>query len=87
MAITQYILGIKPTYRGLSVKPVIPGDWAGFEAKRVFRGVVYNIKVEKHSKRGTTSFSVDGQMIEGCIIPIPHQGTREVNVLVELAAK
>jgi len=86
VAITQYILGIKPTYRGLSVKPVIPGDWAGFEAKRVFRGVVYNIKVEKHSKRGTTSFSVDGQMIEGCIIPIPPQGTREVNVLVELAA-
>ena len=87
VAITQYILGIKPTYRGLSVNPVIPGDWAGFEAKRVFRGVVYNIKVEKHSKRGTTSFSVDGQMIEGCIIPIPPQGTREVNVLVELAAK
>ena len=87
VAITQYILGIKPTYRGLSVNPVIPGDWAGFEAKRVFRGVVYNIKVEKHSKRGTTSFSVDGQMIESCIIPIPPQGTREVNVLVELAAK
>ena len=86
VAITQYILGIKPTYRGLSVNPVIPGDWAGFEAKRVFRGVVYNIKVEKHSKRGTTSFSVDGQMIESCIIPIPPQGTREVNVLVELAA-
>lgn len=86
VAITQYILGIKPTYRGLSVNPVIPGDWAGFEAKRVFRGVVYNIKVEKHSKRSTTSFSVDGQMIESCIIPIPPQGTREVNVLVELAA-
>ena len=87
VAITQYILGIKPTYRGLSVNPVIPGDWAGFEAKRVFRGVVYNIRVEKRSKRSTTSFSVDGQMIESCIIPIPPQGTREVNVLVELAAK
>ncbi len=87
VAITQYILGIKPTYSGLSVNPVIPGDWAGFEAKRVFRGVVYNIKVEKHSKRSTTSFSIDGQLIESCIIPIPPQGTREVNVLVELAAK
>ena len=87
VAITQYILGIKPTYRGLSVNPVIPGDWAGFEAKRVFRGVVYNIKVEKHSKRSTTSFSIDGQLTESCIIPIPPQGTREVNVLVELAAK
>lgn len=86
VAITQYILGIKPTYRGLSVNPVIPGDWAGFEAKRVFRGVVYNIKVEKRSILNTIMLSVDGQMIEGCIIPIPPQGTREVNVLVELAA-
>ena len=86
VAITQYILGIKPTYRGLSVKPVIPGDWTGFEAKRVFRGVVYNIKVEKRSILNTIRLSVDGQMIEGCIIPIPPQGTREVNVLVELAA-
>lgn len=86
VAITQYILGIKPTYRGLSVKPVIPGDWTGFEAKRVFRGVVYNIKVEKRSILNTIMLSVDGQMIEGCIIPIPPQGTREVNVLVELAA-
>ena len=87
VAITQYILGIKPTYRGLSVNPVIPGDWAGFEAKRVFRGVVYNIKVVNHSALNTTSICVDNQMIEGCIIPIPPQGTREVNVLVELAAK
>lgn len=86
VAITQYILGIKPTYRGLSVNPVIPGDWAGFEAKRVFRGVVYNIKVEKRSILNTIRLSVDGQMIEGCIIPIPPQDTREVNVLVELAA-
>lgn len=87
VAITQYILGIKPTYRGLSVNPVIPGDWAGFEAKRVFRGVVYNIKVVNHSALNTTSICVDNQMIEGCIIPIPPQGTREVNVLVELATK
>jgi hypothetical protein len=30
---------------------------------------------------------VDGQLIEGCIIPIPPEGTREVNVLVELVEK
>ena len=86
VAITQYILGIKPTYTGLSVTPVIPSDWAGFEAKRVFRGVVYNIKVEKHSTLNATRLRVDGEIIEGSVIPIPPQGIREVNVLVELAA-
>ncbi len=87
VAISQYILGVKPTYSGLSVKPVVPGDWAGFEAKRVFRGVVYNIKVERRSGLEATRLIVDGQRIEGCIVPIPPEGTREVNVLVELAEK
>jgi len=85
VAITQYILGIKPTYGGLSVHPVIPGDWAGFEAKRVFRGVIYNIKVVRSSAGSSVRISVDGQLIKDCIIPIPPKGTFEVNVLVELA--
>jgi len=48
--------------------------------------VVYNIKVEKHSTLNATRLRVDGEIIEGSVIPIPPQGTREVNVLVELAA-
>ncbi len=84
VAITQYILGIKPTYNGLSVNPVIPGDWQGFEATRMFRGVVYNIKIERHGASGSNKLKIDGQFINGNIIPIPPDGTREVNVLVEL---
>ncbi len=87
VAITQYILGIKPTHIGLLVHPVIPSDWAGFEAKRIFRGVVYNIKVERQSGLDETRLIVDGQLIKDCIIPIPPVGTREVSVLVELAEK
>ncbi len=85
VAITQHILGIKPTYKGLSINPVIPSDWAGFEAQRIFRGVVYNIKVVRSSACSSTRISVDGQLVKDCIIPIPPEGTREVNVLVELA--
>ena len=84
VAITQYILGIKPTHNGLSVHPVIPSDWAGFEATRIFRAVVYNIKVVRNCEISSTRLSVDGELIEGCIIPIPPKGTQEVNVLVEL---
>ena len=87
VAISQYILGVKPTYSGLSVKPVVPSDWAGFEAKRVFRGVVYNIKVERRSGLEATRLIVDGQLINGYVIPIPPAGTSEVSVLVELAEK
>jgi len=84
VAITQHILGIKPTYEGLSVNPVIPNDWAGFEAKRIFRGVTYNIRVERKSSADSIRLIVNDQPIEGYVIPIPPQGTNEVAVLVEL---
>ena len=87
MAISQHILGIKPTYTGLSINPVIPSDWAGFEARRVFRGVIYKIKVERKKDLGSTRLSADGQLIDGCIIPIPPEGTREVNVLLEFGSR
>ena len=47
VAITQWILGIRPTYDGLQVAPVIPQDWTSFEATRIFRGVTYHISVQR----------------------------------------
>ena len=35
VAITQWLLGIRPTYDGLSIAPVIPDEWQGFDAVRV----------------------------------------------------
>src|SRR5690606_40243773 len=37
VAITQWILGIRPDYDGLIVAPVIPDGWQGFSATRQFR--------------------------------------------------
>ena len=31
-AITQHILGIRPTFDGLKIDPAIPADWDGFTA-------------------------------------------------------
>ena len=36
---TQWILGIRPTYRGLQIAPALPAEWPGFSATRLFRGV------------------------------------------------
>lgn len=43
IAATQYILGIKPTWNGLSVKPCLPHEWKNIKVKREFRGKTYNI--------------------------------------------
>jgi cellobiose phosphorylase len=80
----QYILGIRPTYAGLQIAPVIPGDWPGFKATRVFRGVTYYIAVERTGEGNAASLAVDGQSIEGNIIPLPPAEQREVEVKVIL---
>ena len=38
VAITQWILGIRPTYDGLRVAPVVPSAWKNFEAARMLSG-------------------------------------------------
>nr|WP_321450621.1 glycosyl transferase [uncultured Carboxylicivirga sp.] len=77
--ISQYILGIRPHYNGLVVDPCIPADWKGFKAKRKFRGTQYNIEVVNNAGVDKGIW-VDGEKIEGEIIPIQESG--EVNVKV-----
>lgn len=69
VAITQWILGIRPTYEGLQVAPVIPSDWDGFTATRAFRGTTYNITVKRSGPGNNMSMVVDGQAIEGNVAP------------------
>jgi cellobiose phosphorylase len=84
VAITQWILGIRPTHKGLEICPVIPKDWAGFHARRVYRGVTYSISVERKGKGDGVSVSVDGAAIEGTLLPAPPAGQTEVKVEVKL---
>ena len=83
--ITQFILGIKPTYSGLKVEPCIPADWKGYNVQRQFRGATYNIEVKNlsGSMKGIRSLKVDGKLIDGDIIPIMPVGS-VCNVEVEM---
>ena len=80
VAITQYILGIRPTFDGLEVKPVMPSDWNGFEAVRSFRGVRYEISVKREGPGNEVSLEVDGIPVEGSIIPLPNEKINTVTV-------
>jgi cellobiose phosphorylase len=83
-AITQWILGIRPTLNGLLVAPVIPAAWPGFSARRLFRGVAYNIRVERAGDGNTAALRVDGRPIAGTLVPPPASGQTEVEVMVTL---
>ena len=69
--ISQYILGIYPTHKGLSVNPCVPKDFGDFDITRLFRSTTYNIHVinKSGSEKGITSMTVDGKEVDGCVIP------------------
>jgi cellobiose phosphorylase len=85
VAITQWILGIRPTFGGLQIAPVIPSAWPGFTATRVFRGVTYTITVERAGTGNHVALRVDGQSIGGDIVPLPAAGRTTVDVVVVLS--
>jgi cellobiose phosphorylase len=85
VAITQWILGIRPAYDGLQIAPVIPTEWKGFEAIRWFRGVRYEIRVDRTGPGNNVKLEVDGKSIESNVVPIPPVGTQTVRVMATLS--
>ena len=84
VAITQWILGIRPTYDGLRVAPVIPSAWKNFEVARSYRGVRYVIQVERKGPGNKVQLEVDGKAVDGDVIPLPNENVNEAHVRVTL---
>jgi cellobiose phosphorylase len=80
VAVTQWILGIRPEHDGLRVDPVIPAAWPGFTATRRFRGATYRIRVVKPA--GSTGrvidLTIDGVRVAGNVVPPAPAGTTVV---------
>jgi cellobiose phosphorylase len=86
VAITQWILGIRPDFDGLRVDPVLPSAWEGFRATRRFRGATYEINVIKtaglHGR--VRRLVVDGEHVDGTLLPPATPGsTVQVSATVE----
>lgn len=85
VAITQWILGIRPAYDGLEIAPVFPTAWSSFDAVREFRGVRYLIHVERKGSGNSARLMVEGKPVAGTVVPLPAAGTAEVHVKVEVS--
>ena len=84
VAVSQYILGIKPEYNGLKIDPSIPHEWDGFTASRLFRGATYEITVKNpdHVSHGVKSVTVDGNAVDSNVVPVFENGTHKVEVVL-----
>ncbi len=80
VAATQWILGIRPTFRGLRIAPVLPAAWPGYTARRRFRETWYEISVRRDGSGDAVSLTVDGEAIDGDVVPLPPLGTERVVV-------
>ncbi len=83
-AITQWILGIRTSFDGLLIAPVIPKSWRGFKASRKFRGVTYEIEVKRAGEGNQVSLEVNGAAVQGNLVPLPAAGTKTVAVMATL---
>ena len=84
VAISQWILGIRPTLNGLQIAPAVPTAWKSYEVQRVYRGVTYHIRVERQGSGNNVQLQVNGENLKGNVIPIPAEDVSEVKVLVVL---
>jgi cellobiose phosphorylase len=85
VAVSQWILGVRPEYDGLRIDPCLPPRWDGFTVERTFRGSRYRIRVSNpaHVSRGVASLAMDGQRLNGSLIPpCGDSGPHEVEVVM-----
>ena len=85
VTISQSILGIIPDFDGLMVEPCITSSWDKYTVSRAFRGAQYDIEIVNpdHVCKGVKSVEVDGNVIEGNVIPAFSDGkTHTVKVIL-----
>ena len=76
VAVSQYLLGVRPDYDGLVVDPQIGPDVPSYSVTRVARGATYEISVTNSGARGARgSLTVDGRPVEGNLVPYAPAGS------------
>ena len=74
VAASQYLLGVRPEFEGLSVRPCIGTEIPEFTVTRKCRGATYNIKVKNVRGNGDVKLTVNGKAISGTLVPYAKAG-------------
>jgi cellobiose phosphorylase len=79
VALSQYLLGVRPEFDGLRVQPVISKEIGEFTVTRKCRGAEYVVRV-KNTGAGAKApkLTVDGKAIEGAVVPYAKAGAKVV---------
>ena len=81
VAVSQYLLGVRPDFDHLVVDPQLGPDVPSFTVTRKLRGATYTIRVTNSGERGSRArLVVDGRPVEGQRVPYAAPGSQ---VLIE----
>lgn len=76
VAVSQYLLGVRPEHDGLVVDPQIGPDVPRFTVRRVARGATYEVTVVNSGADGARArLEVDGVAVEGNTVPYAPAGS------------
>ena len=80
----DWIFGVRRKYNGLLIDPCVAPEWKKFSAVRTFRNTTFNINYSNPNgvQKGVKSIEVNGQKIDGTIIPLSFATGGSVNVEV-----
>jgi len=79
---TDYIIGVRAEWNGLRVRPVVDPAWKHFKLRRQFRGSRYEFEFlnPRGVETGVRQIILDGEPLEGDLIPLPTQPVHRVTV-------
>lgn len=68
---SQYMLGIRPEYEGITIDPCIPFTWEELKISRRFRGKVLHIRISNPGgvEKGVGKLVLNGEELGGNFIP------------------
>jgi cellobiose phosphorylase len=75
VAVSQYLLGVRPDFEGLRVAPVIGKELPSFTVTRKCRGATYVIHVKNSGSGAPPKLKVDGKALSGDLVPYAAPGT------------
>lgn len=69
--VSEYICGVKPTFKGLRIEPCLPSGWSGTKVTRKYRGETYTITFVQ---TGNRKLVCDG--VETEVLPLAGSGAK-----------
>jgi cellobiose phosphorylase len=84
MLLVEYILGARRGWDGLVIDPCLTAEIEHARVVRKFRGATYEIELDNTAGRckGATSITLDGEPVEGNVLPLQPGGRHQVKVII-----